>query len=1788
MKKSWILIVGIVLGLAGCSKNDTASDGKSAAGKSSVLKTASKPQNEMDALFELDYSPENIEPVSVPKTISRSANTSSSVKTVLKNKVLTPISYENMENESAEKETVLAAPSTVPQPDSSKPLGCLEATPYYNNYSALCGADFVFNTKVDLESFKSHLKISNVLEDYDRVYIFDTYRGGCIVRVSGLLVESGLFATVKVLPGVKNIYGQELELEISVDVKGRDHPGFIKTLDSGSKMLEAQFPHKLLIAHKNAKTLKYKVEKNSEPLDCVERSEIKELVKDQADIGAYKTSENQQLFEEIDLEPFLVNGKGAVSLLTNGKYFCYDWNGNESEGDFSSELRVQVTDLAATVRIGLNKAVILVKSLSSDNPVSDAKVTINSIIADTVTGKTDKNGIAVLDFKNYKNPDELQAWSRENFEITVSKGDDTIIFKPSECSHNNWRHGVDSSTSVKAMKRKMTTFMFTDRGIYRPGETVTFRGIDKNLYLGSYSAFKGSYRIELIDYSGWDSKVIASQLGTTSESGGFFGSFNIPETLKPGTYQIAYLRVSGENDDSDGERKRINFTVSNFKPLKIQSKLEIPQATYFFDDEISAKFEASYLAGGALSGAKFDMLTFRNPTTFTPKKNELKDYYFSFLHYYEGIRNLSSFEGRLDENGQAEVTFNSGDSFKSIPYEVRLEMNATDVSNQKISTSKSVIVHPAEFYVGIKKPLSKKAFVQKGENVEVPLILVTPEEEILSDSKISSIKNNFKYKLSREYWTRNTRQSVNSSMYSQWTKNVDVEEEKEFTYSKSINISPKEAGFYNLVVYGTDSSGKETASEIEFYVTGKSDFNYSNVDSRSIKLTPDQSLYNPGDTAHILLEAPLSKGDYLITVEREGIFTQEVRHLEERTTVLDVKIARNYLPVVYVSVASYSVRHGQPEHNFGETDFDKPHSVYGVTPIFVNPQVRAFSIDAKFDKESYAPGENATITFTATRGGKPVPNAELTVMGVDRAVIDLINYHVPNPISFFYNPDNFPLYCSGCDSREYLMDPVTYSIKNLQGGDSELKEKTRDDFRYTAFFEPALMTDENGKATYTFKTPSNLSTFRMTAFGICGELLALQEDEFIIQNPVNVQSVQPKKLRPGDKSECGVLLTNLSSSEQEIKVSIKVSNDDFGIEDKDNGTFRKKGNAVVNGELSKVVKVKPLSSSTAYFEVEALEEGFVKFEFSVDCEALKEKLVSDIEIERTYVTQTQAWAGSLNGLSEKSTKEQKIAISVPSEKGTLSVTLDPSRLGILSQSVNYLFDYPYGCMEQQSARILPLVIFSDYIKVFSMESKVSNPKKVVKNTFKKWRSVQLSGGGFPYWPTDTIKSNFYVSARIAHIYKIAKDKGYKDSDLYINIDSLLEYLDSTLESSFKSTANGNINNADKYYACYVLSLFGKPAVAEYLEKLIQSEQNEKNPLYKNNLYFHALTALSCVELEKSGAASELSANILADTHKKIMSRISLNRRSVNIDWGNNEYNWWWNFSKTSTMALLMKYFISPSGSSKEKDIDKYIDGIFSSILLQQKHGYWTSTVTTAFVLDAVNDLIKGRNLENTSFACESELAGNKLSSADFNSMKDLAVTKEISLDDEIIKALPKDSESELIIRAKGTGSLYYEAVMTYEVPPSEVVDKNEGIALKTAIYDNETGKLQESSDGKNFKLQSGKTYRFVAQINPEKSKEFVALRIAVPSGCEILDSQYATTGSEAIITSGEGSYSNTSILDNEVQFFWDEYFSSKETKVEFTFRAERRGFYPTAGAKAECMYESEIYALKKGYDFIIE
>lgn len=1585
------------------------------------------------------------------------------------------------------------------------------------------------------------------------------------VIIFGLPVNYKDKYSISINESLCDIYGQRLGEKVMAEVVVPDAPSEFRFGMYGTQMLEkrSDCPPRIMFEYQNVLSGSgYSIRKTDNPL----LGEIKDL--DIRILPGYKELEllpqNEKIFEIIDLSPYLTNGVGAVRLDTSVRV-ASNWReeGFYTDKDYST---VQVTDLGVTVRYGINKAAVLVTQLSTGKPMDNANVYLynsnESSLTDCLSGKysafakTSSDGFVVIPIpKNER--ENLFAGNdyRDNFAVAVEKDGDMLTFKPQR--HYPWNAGIYNTDSVgSVLKDKPRTFMFTDRGIYKPGEIVTFRGIDRDQKLGKITPYCGEYSVALRS-SDWQNPVTyETKFDKTSESGGFFGSFTIPEDVKPGTYLLGYKRAD------DNAEENLYFTVSYFERAKFQSAVTMPENKIIAGEKIEALLSASYLAGGVPAGAVFENSWYRNPCNFVPKSNQLKNYSFGMINSGEGSSEVTAEEGTLDGEGKAKLSCaTSGNKTEGIAYMYNASTMVTDISNQRISSWTTVMVHPASYYVGLSMPLGISGFPKSGQKLSFEYLLVSPEENQLMHDDIAAYTGKNKTMsatLFKEEWNIVQQQGIGGRVYSRYEKNLIVKNEQKISVSPKgkISVTPKEAGFYILRVAAKDAAGRETVSEQGFFVTGTERVFWNQKDAASLRLTADKDMYNPGETAQVLLESTLPAGHYLITVEREGIFTEEVRYFDKSMQVLEIPIARNYVPVVYVSVASYSVRNGTPSNEYGKVDLDKPKSYYGAATLFVNPQVKAFSVKAESSKPVYKPGEEAEITLTATKNGKPLANAELTLVAADRGVLDLINYHVPNPLDFFYSDYSFPLAVKGGDSRALLLDPVTYEAKALRGGDSGFAKMSMEDaaanglqersnFNPTAVFLPELKTDENGKVTCRFKLPDTLTTYRVTAVGAAGDFLAFQESEIAVQNPVNIQEVLPRRMRERDTSELGVLISNLDSAAHEITVGLEML-------PPENEAEENIGEAFVDSEINQhKITVAAGANAVVYFEAAAVRAGLVNAVFTVRSDVVNERLVCPVIIEKPYIRETVTSAGIIAADENAALEAVVIPSFADDGKGQLSVTLDAAGLGLLENVLQYIFDYPFDCHEQQSIKIMPLILFGNKVNDLNLNKKFGNVSKEVRTFFGKIAKLQHSDGGFGYWENSS-DSNIYVSMRIAEVWAAAVNAGYSQNDLAVNKEALAGYLH-TQAAEMK-----DCGNEEKLEILRVLSLLGESIDEKFLND-VYSQENV------------SITALALAGITTRDD------DLAAKCAEKIRTYIRPTARGVDISVFENDTvspyaKIFVGFDKLCRLSRVLELFI------RNNPADEMINKVLFTLLENQKSGYWHDLSTSSIVLNAVAKFIKVYNTENVNLSADVTLDNKKIAEGKF---KGSAAEKvNVVMNENQLSGFAQDKQLPLQITKNGKNSLFYSTSLTYALPEEMQLPRDEGIGLNAVLYDDVSG-IQVAEKDFVTELVSGKVYRMEVNVLSTFDRNYLALRLPIPSGAEIVDVNTTVDNDTFRFISRK------EIYDNEAHVFWNN-FPKGRAVVSLKFRAVRRGVFPTPPSTAECMYEPEVFGRSVGNIFTIK
>jgi uncharacterized protein YfaS (alpha-2-macroglobulin family) len=1597
-----------------------------------------------------------------------------------------------------------------------------------------------FNYAVEERDIEQHISVDGfppLTKENIEVY-------GSNVTLVNLPFEYNTNYQVRFSPQLKDIMARTIpnQFDQSVRVNIGEADSYVRIRDGQSRMLEAAYNPLYAWEVQNPLSLKRSISNVDDPYRPLDLVTLQ-------NVDTSNIQRNARFFFMDELSQYLnAAGKGFVGMR---------WQYQEPstwEKDrvytYNNWLNLQVTDLGLTVRYAYNKVIVWVTHLSDGSPAANAKVELISNYAKEFESVTDENGLCVFNLS-----DEISSlfarpytagYEKNNFGLRIrvtengglASGGDQVDFIPNN-SHNHWRFDFASYIDPFNLKKdQRKVFLFTDRGLYKPGETVTFRGIDRQLEYGDYTPYSGAYEISV---EGNDGTVIAKLSGNTTMSGGSFGSFDVPSDAMPGAYYIRYKAGSAT--------QLTTFTVANFERLRFEASLAIHDQLYYLGDDVAANLSASYLAGGSLNGAFYNYYWTSQVMPFNPMGIWSR---WNFAPAYNGYRNyLSQGEGALSASGNDRLAQKTESRVEGAAELYRIEAGVQDAARQQVSATASVIVHPAEYYIasrideGTLRAIDRNAssssarILAAGEEASLSWALVKPDGDFFDAPR--DWNGNVKAQLIRYEWKTARQAGVGGQVNLVWEKVEHIESEDVIPLSAIrgelsgvIDFIPQQSGEWEVRLSSEDTQGRKVLTKYQFYVSGAGWVRWGADDADVISITTDKDTYAPGETATLMIRSPLEKGKYLLTIEREGIISEKIIELDGSAETIEIPIDESHVPIVYVALSSYTVRSAPPDNTYNEPDLDKPKGIFGLTSIYVDTSSRQYDIEINVPKGVYAPAEEAEVELTVTQNGKPVEGVELSFLAVDRGVVDLINYHVPNPLSFFYNPSNFPLGVAGADSRSLLIDPVTYSLADLQGGDAEgddkLGDNERSDWRPTAVFEPYLVTDEKGKAIVTFKLPDNLTTYRATAIAVGVDRFGITEDEIKVSAPLTAVAALPRQLRWRDTGSASLILTNLENESVEAEVSLAIEHIDgtspSGLE--------------VDGEAIQKIEIPAASTREILFDIAAVAPGEARLTFTLHSPKVNERIVHTLNVSRPMLYETVTTIGNL--ADDKTFIEEGIVLpsAIPEGTGTLSLSVSASRLALLKESVDYLFYYPYGCLEQRTARLLPIISFGEHLDAFGFETDV-DIEKLIQDELNLIAQNQLPDGAFPYWG-GTQYGDYYVTLRVAHILHLAKQNGYAVPE---NIDTrlMLNYL-----SSSDYVRRFVRNNHFLYgYMLWVRAMYDENIGSEINEYLSRGDV-----IGISGFGFAGMAAL---EIGRE--------NIANDAKNEIKKFIRPGTRTLDItDTYESVVPYWGYDTNKYALALMLHYSLEPNSDMTTR--------LANSLLERQRAGKWGSTATNYWAILAYSWISEAESQQETNFTANTSLVGTLLQSSVFNSYGGVPVSNVFTFEDDLLKNISRDTLLPLRIERNGEGNLYYTASLKYGLATELADARDEGISVFVKTFD-ENG--NEVNDGI---LIAGKTYTRKAVISTSRARTNLALRVPVPSGAEIIDAVFVTSSTEPPQENNrreEIDWSNwieppiQFVMNDEVQFHWG-YFKQGLQEVEFRFRAVMPGIYPTPAANA--------------------
>ncbi|HEY1044851.1 MAG TPA: MG2 domain-containing protein [Bacteroidia bacterium] len=914
-------------------------------------------------------------------------------------------------------------------------------------------------------------------------------------------------------------------------------------------------------------------------------------------------------------------------------------------------------------------------------------------------GMTDENGM--LDLPLMKKP----------FLMIASHVNQKGYLKLGEGYANSIsRFEVEGANIQKGIKG----FIYGERGVWRPGDSIYLSFIledkDKKLPTGFPVKF------ELVNPGG---SVVNTIIRNESVNGIY--NFNTSTTADAMTGNYTATVSVGNSIFTKSVK------IETIKPNRLKIYLNV------FNDKIdeSGKDTIGNLEVKWLHGAVAANLQANVAVQFKKSQTEFKGYvkyeFDSPIREYNS-EEIAVFNGRVDANGKAAVLRNfqgmkQAAGVLKANFVTRVYEEGGDFSIDRYS----VPFYPFKDYVGIRIPETKNynGNLETGKTYKIDLATVNSNGKGIS-------KENLRlkiYKL-RRYWWYEEEEAL-SDFVSRGSA-VQILDSVLFTKdgkgSFNVNFQNEDYGKYLVTVtdeVGGHQTGKIINVDWPYWQRGNTS---GNENARMLNFTADKTSYTTGEKIKLSIPSQ-SGGRALISVENRSKVVQKFWvNTTDKETKCEVLVTPEMTPNVYIHVTFV-----QPHSN---TKNDLPIRMYGIVPItVVDPNTVLHPVllcDAVWKPETT---EYVTVSESS---GKAM---SYTLAVVDDGLLDLTRFTTPDPWNSFYAKE--ALGVKTWDMYDHVIGAFAGKIDKLlsiggDGGAIDPEGAKANRFKPMVRFIGPFYLAAGKSAKHKIEIPNYVGSVRVMVVSANSASYGNAEKTVEVKKPLMVLPTLPRVIGPGETVALPVNVFAMEKHVKDVSVRIEVS-DNLSIigESKKEMHFTRIGDEVVNFNLEVSKKI-----GIASVKVIAV-SGSEKTEQTIEI---------DIRPSNPKVTESYEWTLAPG----KSLSKDIIYEGI---QGTNQVAMEISTMPSigLNTRLDYLIQYPHGCIEQTTSSVFPQLYVSNLIKLNTDQK--SEISVNIKAALKRLQKFQTGAGGFAYWPGES-ESSEWGSNYAGHFMLEAEQMGY--------------------------------------------------------------------------------------------------------------------------------------------------------------------------------------------------------------------------------------------------------------------------------------------------------------------------------------------------------------------------------------------------------------------------------------------
>jgi uncharacterized protein YfaS (alpha-2-macroglobulin family) len=667
----------------------------------------------------------------------------------------------------------------------------------------------------------------------------------------------------------------------------------------------------------------------------------------------------------------------------------------------------------------------------------------------------------------------------------------------------------------------------------------------------------------------------------------------------------------------------------------------------------------------------------------------------------------------------------------------------------------------------------------------------------------------------------------------------------------------------------------------------------------------------------------------------------------------------------------------------------------------------------------------------------------------------------------------------------------------------------RRDFSDAAYWNALVRTDATGKARVEFKLPDSLTTWQVVVTAVMPDLhVGRHQTTFGSMKPLMVRTLLPRFFTEGDTTSVSAYVYNHTDSRQTIVASLHLENS------------RLRSPADVEVSLA------PGGIAPVSWDIQAGEPGSTQVLVSAKCTSAQDAASERLPVVRAAPETVVTRSGFCTG-----TAEIHLPNGVDPKSARLEVRIVPELRADLVDTLDYLVEYPYGCVEQTMSRFLPAIKVAQILKETGLKHPRLEQKlpHCVNAGIKRLLELQQQNGSWGWYGSNGTSAvmTAYALYGLLEAEKAGYPVGWENA-----VRRGLAQLKSFIEG-------GHLEPTDTVYCMYV---FGhRLEVPAAWWRSIEEWHN------KGSLSDHAraLALELAVRKRQSGLADSLARSLRGSAH----------RDGDQVSWQTARFSCWADNPLEITAAVL-KALVAYDPH------DPLIPGMVAYFAANKRDNHWKSTKDTALIVHALCDHVAQqkidlRALPTVGFRCND----GPLVRVSF---EDLAVSQKVTVPSALLRTGVNRLEF-----GNGPPGVLYRAVLRFRAAGGETGPQAEGIRVTREFWllDEQGRQVRQLGSGDEVPCGAHLECRVTAASAQGTEMRHVLVESPKPSGCEVVpedDRRFDQSGTER---------SAREDRDALIAFIHEQ--TPEKLLDRCIFHVERAGDYLVSPAHAELMYDPE-------------